>query len=174
MNQQTQDQEIEAIRLIVSVLEPLDENARQRILTYVVERLDIGTSRILARRYVSPSTSRSSGSDDLGSQQTLFPETDIRSFKDAKSPETAVEMAIIVAYYLSELAPIAERKSTVNSSDLRIYFKQAKFPLPKSIEDILPNAKKSGYIETVARGEYKLNSVGYNLAVHGLPRYKQT
>lgn len=170
MNQQTQDQEIEAIRLIVSVLEPLDENARQRILTYVVERLAIPTSRIPTRKYQSSSTSQSGGTEDMLSQPTLFSATDIRSLKETKSPETAVEMAIVVAYYLSELAPIEERKSTINSSDLRIYFKQAKFPLPKSIEDVLPNAKKSGYVETVARGEYKLNSVGYNLAVHGLPR----
>jgi hypothetical protein len=167
MDQQSQDQEIEAIRLLVSILEPLDENARQRVLDYVIERLGISTSR---RKYQSPSISQSTATDDNLSQPTLFAGSDIRSLKDSKAPETAIEMAVIVAYYLSELAPLAERKSTINSSDLRIYFKQAKFPLPKSIEDVLPNAKKSGYVEAVARGEYKLNSVGYNLAVHGLPR----
>ncbi len=169
MEQQNKDQELESIQQIMSALESFDENARQRILTYVTERLDISLARTSLRKYQASIPTASSTIDDITSQP-LFSETDIRKLKDTKTPETATEMAVLVAYYLSELAPLAERKSTINSSDLSIYFKQAKFPLPKSIKDVLPNAKKAGYVETVAQGEYRLNSVGYNLAVHGLPR----
>ncbi len=173
MDQQTQDQELEAIHQIMSALGPLDETARQRVLEYVSDRLDIKWSRIPARRVSSPPPT-ASGTDDTEPRNLPEAYVDIRSLKESKSPETAVEMAIVIAYYLSEMAPIEERKSTVNSTDLSVYFKQAKYPLPRSMKDVLPNAKKAGYIDTVAPGEYKLNSVGYNLAVHGLPHRKQS
>lgn len=172
MDQQGNDQELSSIQQILSALEKLDDAARQRVLTYVIERFEISLSRTSLRRYTTTPAETSNTGDEIVNQ-TPFSDLDIRKLKETKVPETAVEMAILVAYYLSELAPIAERKSTINASDLSIYFKQAKFPLPKSIKDILPYAKKSGYLETVAQGEYRLNSVGYNLAVHGLPRIKQ-
>lgn len=173
MDQSIEDQELDAISRVINALEPLDEGARQRVLEYVAQRLSIPIYRASLRRTgAAVGTGATVGEDDQAGS-TAFAETDIRSLKATKSPETAQEMAIVVAFYLSELAPIAERKATVNSSDLRIYFKQAKFPLPRSMEDILPNAKKAGYVDTVARGEYRLNSVGYNLVAHGLPRTRQ-
>jgi hypothetical protein len=78
-------------------------------------------------------------------------------------------MAVLVAYYLAELAPIEERKSTINTGDLETYFKQAKYRLPKKLRMTLVNAKNAGYFDFVTKGEYRLNTVGYNLAVHGLP-----
>lgn len=172
MNQPIQDQELDAIARTIAALEPLDEGARQRVLEYVMERLSIGAIRMSVRRSQPPSGAGAADTDEGMSGSPAFAQTDIRRLKDAKAPETAQEMAIVVAYYLSELAPIAERKSTINSSDLQIYFKQAKFPLPRSMKDLLPNAKKAGYVDNVAPGEYRLNSVGYNLAAHGLPHGK--
>jgi hypothetical protein len=79
-------------------------------------------------------------------------------------------MAALVAYYLSELAPDDERREAINSSDLEKYFKQAGFKLPKAISQALPNAAAAGYFEPTGNGLYRLNPVGYNLVVHGLPR----
>jgi hypothetical protein len=53
---------------------------------------------------------------------------------------------------------------------VRKYFKIARFPLPRAPQQALPNAVAAGYLENVSRGEYRLNPVGYNLVVHGLPR----
>ena len=79
-------------------------------------------------------------------------------------------MAALVAYYLSELAPEGEQKDEINSSDLEKYFKQAGFKLPRSIYQTLPNAAAAGYFDGTGGGKYRLNPVGYNLVVHGLPR----
>ncbi len=78
-------------------------------------------------------------------------------------------MACVVAYYLTELASADERKDSVSTQDLEKYFKQAGFKLPQKMEQVLPDAKRSGYFETAGRGEYKLNAVGYNLVAHNLP-----
>lgn len=95
---------------------------------------------------------------------------DIRSLKEQKQPSNALEMACLVAYYLQELASSDERKSEITSSDLDKYFKQAVYPLPKKMAQVLVDAKASGYLDSTGRGIYKLNPVGYNLAAHGLPR----
>ena len=87
----------------------------------------------------------------------------------AKRPSSANGMAAIVAFYLSELVPEGERKLEVQAEDMKKYFKQAVFPLPKQPRMLLPNAKNSGYFDT-SGGGYKLNPVGYNLVAHNLPR----
>jgi len=95
---------------------------------------------------------------------------DIRSLRAEKEPASAVEMAAVVAHYLESIAPQSERKETVTTTDLDKYFRQADFPLQKRLEQVLPNAKAAGYFDSAARGDYKLNPVGYNLVVHTLPR----
>ena len=75
-----------------------------------------------------------------------------------------------MAYYLSEMASDTERKDAINAADLEKYFKQAAFKLPKVIPQALPNAAAAGYFDAIGNGLYRLNPVGYNLVVHGLPR----
>lgn len=95
---------------------------------------------------------------------------DIRTLKDQKQPDSARQMACVVAYYLLEYAPEAERKLTITAADLETYFKQAKYKLPTKLEQLLVDCKGAGYFETVARGEYKLTRVGYNLVTHSMPK----
>ncbi len=95
---------------------------------------------------------------------------DIRTFKLQKQPATAQEMACVVAYYLQSLAPSAARKPTVTAGDLDTYFRQGDYPLPMRLAQVLPDAKGAGYFDSAERGSYKLNPVGHNLVVHGLPR----
>jgi len=78
-------------------------------------------------------------------------------------------MACLVAYYLQEHAPDAERKQAITTADIDKYFKQAGFKLPQRSPQLLPDTKSAGYFDSVGRGEYKLNAVGYNLVVHNLP-----
>lgn len=171
MSDQKLDPELGAMQSIIGALDSLDDDAKKRVLAYVLTRLGIETADLQRGRRAG---SRLTVTGKEPSEDTVDdkPIVDIRSFKESKSPESAIEMAILVAYYLSELAPIEERKRTVSTKDLEKYFKQAKYRLPSSISDVLPNAKKSGYLISVSRGQYKLNSVGYNLAAHVLPRKK--
>jgi hypothetical protein len=105
-----------------------------------------------------------------GGQPAPPPATDIRTLKERKSPVSVAEMACLVAYYLQSIAPLQDRKQTITSADLDTYFRQADFPLPKRMMQVLVDAKGAGYFDSAGRGAYRLNAVGHNLIVHTLPR----
>jgi len=155
------DKELEAMGAIVSLLERLNEDQRGRVLEYVLKRLEM-----VALRPSAAQPSQTSGAGPSVSE--MMP--DIRTLTAEKQPRSSNEMAALVAYYVSELAPQQDRFETVNADIIRKYFKMAAFPLPSALRNVLTNATAAGYMENVGRGEYRLNPVGYNLVVHRLPR----
>jgi len=167
MSEQNPDLELSAIQTILSALEPLDEEAQQRVFTYVLQRMKLPVSM----GNLSNATTDVSIAPNIPAT-TLTPAlavTDIRTLKAQKNPRSANEMAALVAYYLAELAPVEERKASIDKSDIEKYFKQAVFTLPKVAKQTLVNASAAGYLDSIGDGKYKLNPVGYNLVVHGLP-----
>jgi len=164
------DPEITALETLIGVLEPLDDQARARVLDYAMRRLQMRELPPL-ERVTLPSASEA---DEPLPQTPVTPAqqpTDIRTLKEQKAPATAIEMAALVAYYLQELAPEEDRKQAIVTADVDRLFKQAVFPLPNRIGNTLPNAAAAGYFDTTGtRGEYKLNPVGFNLVTQTLPR----
>lgn len=161
--------EIEALETVLSVLAPLDEATRLRVLGYVELRFGkaarslplptapgaAGTARPLAPAPPEPAD------DEF---------TDIRSLKERKRPGNAVEMAVLVAYYLSELAPENERREAIGTDEITRYFQQAGYRAKGQPRVILHRTKNAGYMDSAQRGQYRLNPVGLNLAKQGLPR----
>lgn len=162
------DAELRAIEAILTAVAQLDSQARARVVDYVFRRLGLATYESPLTFGEAASFSRTDSPEGAG---TLPPPEarDIRSLKETKEPKSATEMAAVVAYYLAELAPPSERKETVSTADLQRYFKQARYPLPQALRVTLAKAASAGYFDAVARGQYKLNPVGYNLVAHGLP-----
>jgi hypothetical protein len=78
-------------------------------------------------------------------------------------------MAVLVAYYLAEVAPANDRKATIGTDDINKYFKQADYPLPGRPRQTLFDAKAAGYLDSPSQGAYRLNPVGHNLVAHSLP-----
>jgi hypothetical protein len=161
-----------AIDQIVKALESLDEGVRATALTAACLHLKIALPGATPVHAVQQPPARTAG-EQVGSSANVPASarghTDIRALKEEKKPKTAKEMACIVAYYFQELAPEAERKNTVVATDIEKYFKQAQFKLPQRIAQLLPDTKAAGYMDSVGRGEYRLNPVGYNLVAHTLP-----
>jgi hypothetical protein len=162
------DRELDAIALVLGALEPLDGESIQRVLDYVFGRLSISRHTAAA----TPISAPSAGPSTAPGREAVHPsrQVSIRDLKEEKQPSAANQMAALVAYYLSEVAPESERKDAINASDLERYFKQAGFKLPKVISQALPNAAAAGYFDSTGNDLYRLNPVGYNLVVHGLPR----
>jgi hypothetical protein len=164
------DSELFAIRAVLSALIPLKREARSRVLDYVFKRLglvmDTGSPVLTESEGLSTATVEPDLPTAPASPTAI---QDIRTLTQQKSPKSANEMAALVAYYLSDLAPQGLRKDTINSDDVKSYFKQAGFKLPSSAKMTLVNAKNSGYLKSIGEGQYKLNPVGYNLVVHNLP-----
>lgn len=163
------EKELEAIKTITSALRPFAADARLRILHYATQHLGI-TTGIAKPTNISPKTAAVS---EPTAQSTESPQQrviDIRTLRDEKQPKTDVQMAAIVAYYLAEVAPLDDRKDAIKPEDISKYFKQAGHPLPKVPRFTLTNARTAGYFESAGDGAYKLNPVGHNLVVHGLPK----
>jgi len=165
MTETPDDPELKAIQAIIDALNPLEPEAQQRVADYVSRRMNLTLNIPLGARSAKlPSDPGSSEPSQLRQQFV-----DIRSLRDQKKPSSANEMAALVAFYLAEFAPADDRKTTIDKSDVEKYFKQAGFPLPKVSSQTLINAARAGYFDTTGAGRYRLNPVGYNLVVHGLP-----
>lgn len=165
----------QAIDNIIAALNGLEADARRTALEAACSHLGVklGASSgtplptILPSSTLTPSLHAAPPSHGSGQRPP-----DIRALKESKKPASAKEMACVVAYYLQELAPEADRKNAISTEDLEKFFKQAGFPLPRKMEQVLVDAKRSGYFDSSSRGQYALNAVGYNLAAHNLPKTK--
>ena len=165
-----------AIDQIVAALESLEERSRLTAIHAACEFLNLKT---IPPEIIGEEKTQHDKDANNDTKITHTPrandkvvdvhQVDIRKFKEEKNPKSARQMACVVAYYLQELAPPNERKDTITTEDLEKYFKQAKYPLPEKIAQVLVDAKGGGYLDSPVRGQYKLNAVGYNLVAHNLP-----
>jgi len=159
------DKEIEAIKAVLNALEPLAPDVRANVLEYVLGRLQIVLEYGRQTRGADVSLDAPEGV-----VEAQVGPVHIKDLKERKNPRSANEMAALVAYYLANMAPKEERKNAITTKDIETYFKIADFPLPEKTQFTLTNAKGAGYLDAVGNGEYKLNAVGHNLVVHGMPR----
>jgi hypothetical protein len=122
-------------------------------------------SDVLVQR--NPATSQPQAVPSAGEPQRVR-QVDARSFFTEKSPSTQTEAIAVAAFYLSELAPGEMRSGTIDKERARDVFRQARFPLPKRLDQVLVNTQKAGYLSRVKAGEYTLSPVGFNLVEHTL------
>lgn len=163
------DKEIKAIGSCLSALGPLDPKARKSVLDYVAKRLQIADLQIEAPHADAALDAPPPGEPPPAATPDKD-ECHITELVGEKQPRSAIEMAVLVAYYLSHKAPKSERKQTISTENLTTYFKIAEFKLPTSPQYTLPNTRNAGYLDSAGAGEYKLNPVGYNLVVHSMPK----
>ena len=172
------DKELKAMNDIIAALDGLEDGARARVVKYVLERLGIANNQLAPQQNIFPASPQSKASATSPAASHPSPAfIDIRMLKEQKQPKSAIQMAVLVAYYLQEVVSIADRKEAIDTGDIEKYFKQAPYKLPagkNGSADVLNNAKKAGYFEATGRGTYKLNPVGYNLIAHGLPENSTT
>lgn len=163
------DKELKAMADMVSALGDLEADAQVRVINYVLGRLGIRSPDGQLKQITNlPITGVQSGMPPINpsGDSGIF---DILTLREQKNPKSAIQMAVLVAYYLKDFAPAGERKDTIDASDTEKFFTQAQFELPagkNGAADTLNNAKRSGYLESVGTGVYKLNAVGYNLAAY--------
>lgn len=166
--------DVKAISTLMSVLRPLDPDARVHVLDFVLKRLGITLYSTHGAGVVQSGQIADTAEPGIAARAELsvphVPRTDIRSFADDKRPKTVNEKVAIIAYYISHLAPESERRDYIVSEDIKTYFIQAGFQLPTAPSSMtLVHAKNAGYLSAHERGSYKLNAVGYNLVAHKLP-----
>ena len=111
-------------------------------------RAPISATQVPAIPEPTPPTS-SPGQPKLPRHQRSTTSARLRETKD---PKSAIEMAALVAYYVSELAPAADRRNEITKSDIERYFKAAGFNLPADAGFTLVNAKNAGYLDSAGPG----------------------
>lgn len=166
----------QAIDQILEALGGLEPAARTTVLNAVTSHLGLAKSNSTAFSGANstPQSQTPAAVPPLApsgaSSASLPSAVDIRTFRHQKKPESANQMACVVAFYLQELAPGDQKSETLKTADLEKYFKQAGYPLPQDVSQVLRDSKRAGYFESASRGAYKLNAVGYNLVAHKLPK----
>lgn len=169
-----QDKEAIAISAVINALAGLDEAGCQRVLEYATRRFapsGILPMPVLRLREELPQTIPASETKEPTPSRL----TDIKALKEEKQPTNSIQMAVLVAYYLKEMAPEGERKDSIGTADITKYFNQARYQLPTGKNgpgDTLNNARRSGYLETASTGQFRLTPVGHNLAAYNLPTKK--
>jgi hypothetical protein len=173
MAEETEDEELTAIKMVLAVLTPLKPEARNNVIDYIFRRLGITASALAG--LAKPATPQpASPAVSVAPASPAVPPTaptDLRSLTEQKQPKSANQMVAIVAYYLANLAPADQRRDHIVADDIRKYFPQANFELPTGPHNMtLVNAKNAGYLDVLGSGQYRLNPVGHNLVTHKLPR----
>jgi len=164
--QKQEDKELDAIRTIMKALSPLGQIQQKSALDYVAKRFSINTNL--------ENTFENQGSFDKGKEVNNVNSSndevikDIRALKEDKSPKSAIQMAVLVAYYLSKIVKSEDKMDSIGITEIERYFDQANYPRIKNPSVLLSDTKKAGYFESAERGRYKLNPVGYNLAAYNM------
>jgi hypothetical protein len=173
MAEETEDEELAAIKTMLAVLTPLNPESRNNVIGYVFRRLGITTPAVAgAAQSAALQPASVAGSATPGFQlSSPGGPADLRSLTEQKQPKSANQMVAVLAYYLANLAPTDQRRDHIVADDIKKYFPQANFELPTGPHNMtLVNAKNAGYLDVLGAGQYRLNPVGHNLVTHKLPR----
>jgi hypothetical protein len=166
-----EDEVVKAISTVMEALSPLDPEAREHVLEFVVKRLGMAALKPPAAPTVLTVPAAPVIPGHTAAPASPAGGADIRSFAALKAPKTLNEKVAVTAFFLSQMAGPDERRDYITSEDIKPYFIQADFELPTGPANMtLTNAKNAGYLNALERGQYKLNSVGHNLVAHKLPK----
>lgn len=159
MSQKPDD--LDALRTIVTALEPFDETERERIMRWAGEKL--GVKNFVPA--VTPPTSTNTNNPPAGQGGAK----DIKSFLTEKNPTSANQLVAAVAYYFKFEASVAERKNSITKEDLLDACRKATIARPKAPNVVMVNAAKYGLVDNVGTGAYEINAVGENLVAVSMP-----
>jgi hypothetical protein len=161
--------DLEAVRTIVTTLQPFDANEQERILRWSREKLGLSSAEVSkgnAPQTITPTPGSDSSTPTGRSHGSA---TDIKSFIGEKAPSSDNQFAAAVAYYYRFEAPEAARKEAINADDLLEACRLAgRARVPKAAQTLV-NAHHAGLLDKADRGAYAISTVGENLVAMALP-----
>lgn len=160
-----------AAKEVFEKLKDLSRDRQQRVLRWVAEGLGVtpSTTSLLVPTERNASNAPNDTSDEPV-LPTLHSHKDIRSFVADKNPTSDMQFAATVAYWYHFEAPPAQQRNTIDSRLLQDAARQSGRKRPPHPRQTLNNAKNQGYLDSVSRGEFAINSVGENLVAMTLGR----
>lgn len=169
MSSQSDPDDFDVAKSIVSQVKDLPSDRRERIFRWVAESIGLlalpsrPTAPTPAHLAAPASQSAEGPSLEIGGSR------DIKTFISSKEPKGDTQYAAAVAYYYRFEAPAAQRRDTINASILQEATRLTGRPRFTSPRNTLNNVKKAGYLDSSSPGEFSINSVGENLVAMTLP-----
>ena len=158
--------DFEAVRAIVTALQPFPRDDQERILRWAREKIGLSAAPPTPLQpHVPPPVSGL----PPATQTAPSTATNIKSFIVEKSPKSDTHFAATVAFYYQFQAPDGQRKEAITSGDLQDATRLAGRARLKNPINTLANAVRDGLLNRAERGTFKLNSVGENLVAMTLP-----
>jgi hypothetical protein len=160
--------EFQALQAVISALQPLDQEARNRILDSAATFLGISqqSPRPVQGLSHSPTSGPGSVSSSFDSRPRFSDDTTMspKDFMMEKAPKTDVERIACLAYYLTNYRGTQHFK-TLDISTLNTEAAQPKF---SNTTYSTNNAVKLGYIVSSTKGHRQLSALGERF-VQALP-----
>jgi len=150
---------------VADLLKDIEKDRQGRILRWVSESLGIEPSHP-----ATPASPPPGGPPPGGHQvDRVGTSTNIKSFIETKDPKSDNQFAAAVAYFYRFEAPLNERKDAITPEELQEATRLAGRKRLGDPGKTLRNAKDMGYLDSVDRGKFAVNSVGENLVAMTLP-----
>lgn len=156
--------EFEVAKVVSEKLKTLPADRQERVLRWVAESLGVS----LPPRD-SPPPQRGYIEAPRPIERATDSPRDIKSFVAEKNPSSDQQFATVVAYYYQFEAPPSQRRRTIDGKVLQEATRLAGRKRVAKPIATLNNAKAQGYLDSVGRGEFGINSVGENLVAMALP-----
>lgn len=151
--------EFSSLQTVIQALQPLDDEARARIVAAVTTFLQIQTPEVSVRARSEPDRREM---DSTPSRATNYPsftsdsEMSPKDFLFEKQPRSDVERIAVLAYYLTQYRDTPHFK-TLDISKLNTEAAQPKFA---NTANSASNAVKQGYLVPSTKGMRQLSAVG--------------
>lgn len=161
--------DLEALRGVVTALEPFDAPDRERIVRWACEKLGIAFSPSTRAIGAEPQPPTPPASPPLPTPVRATGKRDLRTFITEKAPASDTHFASAVAYYYQFEAPESERKNAITPTDLTEACRLADRTRLQNPGQTLRNAMRDGLLDRAEPGAFKINAVGENLVAMALP-----
>lgn len=161
MPERKQDPVISAVEAVHSALQPLDPEARRKVLDSIYALLDIVSSRPSVAPIQAEQQSGISRAHEVYTKTGQRPMSLIEVMRE-KKPSTNVQRIAVFAYYREKYEGIAR----FSRGDLEAYFMRAKLAPPTNYDRDFVNAVKEGWIHEDDAESY-LTSTGIEAVESG-------
>lgn len=168
MSNSTTD-DLDAVKAIVTALDPFEQPDQERILRWVREKLGLSVSSAAAQPPPAVPSPTPPPTTIPPTPEARSGNVTIRDFVASKRPSSDNQFAAVVAYYFRFEASESERKDTISSDDLQDACRTAGRQRLANPSKTLHNALSMGLLDKSGRGSYRINSVGENLVAMTLP-----
>lgn len=154
--------EFEALQRIISVLQPLDNEARKRILTSTATflNIDVSINKISSKPLIPEHQNKTNVVPKYSDDTSMSP----KEFLLEKQPRTDVERIACLAYYLTYYRDLPHFKTT-DLSALNTETAQPRFANAAYSSN---NATKMGYLVQASKGNRQISAAGEQF-VRSLP-----